>query len=215
MLITVWTTSEYAAAAGVSPRVVRRAAGAGRVPAHRAGHGWVFEETAWNRRPASSRRMGQAMRELIVLTLNSGRLPTGVGPLRSRVAGHVRALRTAQIPAVLLQSWWYGAPEPTGWSLGALLVRAGLAGRDQQVRDLLARSRRRFVVDASQLAVLVRDERAIAGWTRDELAAAAGVSGGFVTDVEAGQPGQRIAAVMAVLRALGVPVAGVGLRATS
>ncbi|MFE6920581.1 helix-turn-helix domain-containing protein [Nocardia sp. NPDC057663] len=193
--------AEYAELAGVSPRRVRALARAGAVPAYKVGRRWVVAAPPGRR--AVRRPLSEASQHALVRALHTTSLEGLSGQLRARTAERLRSLRTVEDPAELLVDWWAGRP-PTHLDGGSNLVVHAIAGNKERVREVLHRPRQRYLRYPSTLARVVRDERAIQGLTRSDLAERAGVDRNLVVTIERAMPVRDLAGLRKVLRALGV-----------
>lgn len=194
--------AEYAELAGVSPRRVRALARAGAVPAEKVGRQWEVDAPVPVRR-AGRRPLSANSQRALARALHTRSLEGLTGQLRARTAERLRLLRTADDPAELLIDWWAGRA-PTELDGGSNLVVHAIAGNKDRVWAVLHRPRQEYLRDASTLARVVRDERAIHGLTRAELADRAGVDHRLVVDIERAALLHDLIGLRKVLRALGV-----------
>lgn len=194
--------ADYAELSGVSPRRVRALARAGAVPAYKEGGRWVVDVPRPVRR-AGRRPLSEVSQRALVRALHSKSLDGLTGQLRARTAERLRLLRTVEDPAELLVDWWAGRP-PTHLDGGSNLVVHAIVGNKARVREVLHRPRQEYLRYPSTLARVVRDERAVQGLTRSNLAEHAGVDRDLVVEIERAAPVRDLGGLRKVLRALGV-----------
>lgn len=194
--------ADYADLAGLSPRRVRALARAGTLPAHKVGGRWVVDAPGPVRR-AGRRPLSERSRRALVGALHTKSLDGLSGQLRARTAERLRLLRTAQDPAELLVDWWAGQA-PTHLDGGSNLVVHAIAGNSARVREVLHRPRRAYLRYPSTLARVVRDERAVQGLTRADLADRAGVDRALVGVIERAATTNDLIGIRKILRALDV-----------
>ncbi|MFD4356095.1 hypothetical protein ACFWPX_26340 [Nocardia sp. NPDC058518] len=194
--------ADYAELAGVSPRRVRALARAGAVPARKVGGRWVVDAPRPVRR-AARRPLSEASQRALVRALHARSLGELTGQARARTAERLRLLRTVDDPAELLVDWWAGRP-PIQLDGGSNLVVHAIAGNKARVWEVLHRPRQEYLRYPSTLARVVRDERAIQGLARSDLAERAGVDRALVVAIERAESVGDLIGLRKVLRALGV-----------
>lgn len=194
--------ADYADLAGLSPRRVRALARAGALPAHKVGGRWVVDVPRPIRR-AGRRPLSKASRRALAGALHSKSLDGLSGQLRARTAERLRLLRTAAEPAELLVDWWAGEA-PTHLDGGSNLVVHAIAGNSARVWEVLHRPRRAYLRYPSALARVVRDERAVHGLTRADLAERAGVDRDLVGLIERAATVSDLGGTRKILRALDI-----------
>ncbi|MFF2085795.1 hypothetical protein ACFVVM_18615 [Nocardia sp. NPDC058176] len=194
--------ADYADLAGLSPRRVRALVRAGAIPARKVDGRWVVDAPRPLRR-AARRPLSETSRRALVGALHSKSLDGLSGQLRARTAERLRLLRTAEDPAELLVDWWAGQA-PTHLDGGSNLVVHAIAGNSARVREVLHRPRRAYLRYRSSLARVVRDERAVQGLTRDDLAEHAGVDRELVAMIEREAATNDIGGIRKILRVLSV-----------
>ncbi|RBO87515.1 helix-turn-helix domain-containing protein [Nocardia puris] len=168
----------------------------------KVGRRWDIDAPAPVRR-AARRPLSVASQRALTRALHTRSLEGLTGQLRARTAERLRLLRTADDPAGLLVDWWAGRA-PTELDGGSNLVVHAIAGNKERVWSVLHRPRREYLRYPSTLARVVRDERAIHGLTRTELAGLAGVDHRLVVDIERAALLHDLIGLRKVLRALSV-----------
>lgn len=193
---------EYAEAAGVSPRRARAMAQAGIIRAHRGpGRRWIIDEAPLHRR--TRRPLSPSSQQALVRALHTNTLDGLSGQLRARTAERLRLLRTADEPADLLFDWW-GGIAPHHLDGGSNLVMHAIEGNRDRVYEVLHRPHEEYLRNPKKLARTVRDERAIQGLTRNDLAELAGVRPQFIASIERSELLNDIIGLRNVLRAIAV-----------
>ena len=192
---------EAAEKMGITPRRVRALIAQGQISAMKVGASWEVHDLGWGarqRRPLSARS-----RSLLADVLHQRSLGGLRGQDRARTAARIRLLRSVDDPARLLNDWWAGRPDVVV-NGGTNLVLHAIRGNDAYVRRMVRTRPREYLRRASDLADIVASERAIAGWTRAQLAEAAGVPLDVVARIERAQPVGSPADLRRVLRAIDV-----------
>ena len=201
---------EYAKAKSISERGVRKLIERGRIPASRkpGSKAWVIEDSSPTRHVRSRRSLAPRSQAALIHFFRTNTLAGLDSKTRDRTAQRIRLLRSSDAPAALLADWFDGSP-PVGLNAGSNLVAHAVAGNDVRVRQALARKHAAYLRERADLAQRVRDERAIRGLTRFDLAAAADVELPVLSAIEHGKPVASIVAVRRVLRALDIEPAAI------
>lgn len=192
--------SETARALGVTPRRVRARIEAGSIDAHKVGGRWVVGEpvVVTRRRPLSV-----SSRDALSRALTQRTLGALTGQQRARTAARIRALRASEDPAQLLIDWW-GGRVPHGIGFAQSLVANALAGEREYVKSVFHRPRTEYLRRGTDLADVIRTERAIRGLTRRQLADAAHVAPDALASLERAEPLTSPAAARRILRYLNI-----------
>lgn len=191
--------TEAAAALGVSERRVRALIQSERVAARKVDGVWQLDSlpTVRSRRPLSA-----ASRTALSEALTNRALGSLTGQERARTAERVRQLRESADPGALLVDWWGFATEAN--DLGSQLARHAVEGSGDFVAETIRSRPTEYLRDPADLADVVSSERAIQGWSRQQLAAIAGVDGDVVLQIERARSVPSPGRILKVLAALNI-----------
>ena len=201
---------EYAKARNISERGVRKLIERGRVHATRktGSKAWVIEDSPEPRHTRGRRPLAPRSQDALIHFFRTNNLEALDPKTRERTAQRIRLLRGSEKPAAILADWFAGQA-PVGLNAGSNLVAHAVAGHDDRVRQVLHRKHAEYLRERADLAQRVRDERAIRGLTRADLAAAADVELPVLSAIERGKSIASVAAVRRVLRALDIEPAAI------
>ena len=201
---------EYAKAQNISERGVRKLIERGRVHATRkpGSKAWVIEDSSETRHARSRRPLAPRSQDALIHFFRTNTLDGLDSKTKERTAQRIRLLRSSEGPAAILADWFAGQ-SPADLNAGSNLVAHAVAGHDDRVRQVLHRKHAEYLRERADLAQRVRDERAIRGLTRADLAAAADVELPVLSAIERGKSIASVAAVRRVLRALDIEPAAI------